>query len=134
MPDVQGVPTRCPQCGGTEFYDNTAPGAKKSPKGPDYKCKTKNCGEGFWLAKGAKATAPVPTVIQGQAAEEALTVRSIVASAITIPKAALRLAECVDAAAQYVVPAQVKHIGDASTEDLRAYAITLFIQTGGGGV
>jgi hypothetical protein len=48
----------CPNCGG-EMWDNTKD--KKNPKGPDYKCKDKNCIDphsgmttAIWLPKGAK--------------------------------------------------------------------------------
>jgi len=36
----------CPKCGG-EMWDNRV--SKKNPKGPDYKCKDKTCGEAIWL-------------------------------------------------------------------------------------
>ena len=38
----------CPKCG-SDMFDNTAPGAKKNPKGPDYKCKNKDCNHAIWL-------------------------------------------------------------------------------------
>lgn len=48
----------CPKCGGP-MWDNTVPGAKKSPKSPDYKCKDKECAEAVWLdKKTAKKPAP----------------------------------------------------------------------------
>ena len=50
----------CPQCGG-EMWDNTAPGAKKNPKGPDYKCKDKDCAHAVWLPKGTKPAAKAAT-------------------------------------------------------------------------
>ena len=43
----------CGKCGG-DVYDNTAPGAKKNPKGPDYKCKT--CGAAAWINKDKTIT------------------------------------------------------------------------------
>lgn len=55
----------CPQCGG-EMWDNTAPGAKKNPKGPDFKCKDKICAHAMWLPK-AKAATPVASKATVQA-------------------------------------------------------------------
>ena len=52
------APSGCPKCGG-EMWNNI--GNKKNPKGPDFKCKDKDCGEAVWLQKkGAKPAKPVP--------------------------------------------------------------------------
>lgn len=71
MPDVLEPITHCLKCGG-EVWDNRKD--KKNPKSPDFKCKDKDgCGEGYWLAKGAKA-APArtkPVIAQSYDAEEA---------------------------------------------------------------
>jgi hypothetical protein len=81
MPDVTEMPVRCTACGGTEFWDNR--NDKKNPKSPDFKCKDKDCNEGYWLAKGAKAAAPAPAARRlGPAAlptdaEESAQVRAI---------------------------------------------------------
>src|SRR5690242_20080191 len=49
--NIAGPITGCPVCG-SAVYDNTAPGAKKNPKGPDYKCKA-NGDHAFWIKRGA---------------------------------------------------------------------------------
>jgi len=65
----------CPVCNG-EMFDNTT--NKKNPRGPDYKCKDKNCkyeldkdsgmykpseyGTGVWLPKTRPATQTQPQV------------------------------------------------------------------------
>ena len=41
------------------MWDNSAPGAKKNPKGPDFKCKDKECNHAVWLPK-PKKTLPAP--------------------------------------------------------------------------
>ena len=53
MPNVMEPIDTCQKCGGP-VWDNRVD--KKNPKGPDFKCKDKDCGEGFWLgeAKGGK--------------------------------------------------------------------------------
>ena len=53
MPNVMEPIDTCQKCGGP-VWDNRVD--KKNPKGPDFKCKDKECGEGFWLgeAKGGK--------------------------------------------------------------------------------
>lgn len=43
------------------MWDNTAPGAKKNPKGPDYKCKDKNCNKAVWLKKTSSIPSSTPT-------------------------------------------------------------------------
>jgi len=48
----------CPKCGQSEMWDNTAPGAKKNPKSPDYKCKDQTCGHAIWQDKGSVKSAP----------------------------------------------------------------------------
>lgn len=53
----------CVKCG-SGVYDNRAD--KKNPKGPDFKCKSRSCGEGYWLAKG-RGHAPVKTTAPAQA-------------------------------------------------------------------
>lgn len=57
MAKILGPITECQKCGGP-VWDNRA--NKKNPKGPDYKCKDKNCNEAFWFdsAPLAKANAP----------------------------------------------------------------------------
>lgn len=52
----------CPKCGGTDHWDNRE--NKKNPRGPDFKCKNRNCGEGVWLdsqpqpTQSARSSAP----------------------------------------------------------------------------
>ena len=46
QPSNQGI--FCEFCDGP-VYDNTAPGAKRNPKAPDYKCKDKECGGAAWI-------------------------------------------------------------------------------------
>lgn len=41
----------CKFCNGP-CYDNTAPGAKRVESGPDYKCKSANCGAAAWFRDG----------------------------------------------------------------------------------
>ena len=55
MAKIQEPITACLKCSGP-VWDNR--GNKKSPKGPDFKCKDTDCAEGFWLdkPKGAVAT------------------------------------------------------------------------------
>ena len=43
----QGMPAKCSECGGTEFWDNTED--KPSPRHPDFKCKDRECKKAFWL-------------------------------------------------------------------------------------
>ena len=57
---------QCPKCNG-DMYDNTV--NKKNPKGPDYKCKNKDCkdekgyGTGVWVKKaGAPPMVGTPTL------------------------------------------------------------------------
>ena len=76
MPNVMEPIDKCQKCGGP-VWDNTAPGAKKSPKGPDYKCKDTDCAEAFWLgeAKGGKVrpkqeTRVASVIIVGMLAEK----------------------------------------------------------------
>lgn len=66
MPTIAEPIDACPKCG-AEVWDNR--NNKKSPKGPDFKCKA--CSEGFWLPKQsaprpsfAKPT-PAPQVAAG---------------------------------------------------------------------
>jgi len=42
-----GMPDECPDCGGTEFWDNSQD--KPSPRHPDFKCKDRECKKAFWL-------------------------------------------------------------------------------------
>jgi hypothetical protein len=42
-----GMPAKCPDCGGTEFWDNRAD--KPSPRHPDFKCKNRDCKKAFWV-------------------------------------------------------------------------------------
>lgn len=42
-----GMPAKCPECNGTEFWDNTED--KPSPRHPDFKCKNRDCQKAFWL-------------------------------------------------------------------------------------
>ena len=42
-----GMPHKCPDCGGTEFWDNRAD--KPSPRHPDFKCKNRDCKKAFWV-------------------------------------------------------------------------------------
>lgn len=50
---------QCPKCGGTEFWDNRL--TKKNPRGPDYRCKQRECGGAVWLTpKGGGAAAARP--------------------------------------------------------------------------
>jgi hypothetical protein len=43
----QAVPTVCPKCNKSPMWDNRKD--KKNPKGPDFKCKDKDCGHPIWL-------------------------------------------------------------------------------------
>jgi hypothetical protein len=45
------------------MYDNTGPGAKKTPKSPDYKCKSPSCGKAVWLEPPVRAVKPAPRAI-----------------------------------------------------------------------
>lgn len=50
VPDGDRQPDQsCGICGGATF-NNTAPGAKKKPTSPDYKCKNRECGAAMWLS------------------------------------------------------------------------------------
>lgn len=42
-----GMPAKCPDCDGTEFWDNTED--KPSPRHPDFKCKNRDCKKAFWV-------------------------------------------------------------------------------------
>lgn len=53
----------CEKCG-SEMWDNTAPGAKKNPKGPDYKCKNQDCGHAVWVHKEKPAPKTPPGLQQ----------------------------------------------------------------------
>lgn len=46
-PAIEGMPTVCRKCGGTEFWDNRD--RKRTPRSPDFRCKNKDCGNGVWL-------------------------------------------------------------------------------------
>mgnify|MGYP003131837231 FL=1 len=46
-PRAPGMPKNCPDCGGTEFWDNRAD--KPSPRHPDFKCKNRDCKKAFWV-------------------------------------------------------------------------------------
>lgn len=56
---------QCELCGG-EMWDNTV--NKKNPKGPDYKCKDKECGHAVWLKPKTTppATKPAPVAHNGE--------------------------------------------------------------------
>lgn len=56
MPNVDHVVEKCERCGHDKVWDNR--NSKRNPKAPDFKCANKECGEGYWLVKGA--TAPPP--------------------------------------------------------------------------
>jgi len=57
MPSIEKPISECLKCGGP-CWDNRQ--NKKSPKGPDFKCKDKDCGEAYWL-KDAKPAAKQTT-------------------------------------------------------------------------
>lgn len=46
----QGPPAQCPECGGTDFYDN------RGDKDPNWRCKRRSCGHR--IPVGAPAEAP----------------------------------------------------------------------------
>lgn len=49
---VDYLPAACPECGGTEVWDNRKDlpqyGGSRNPKSPHFKCANKSCGHGFW--------------------------------------------------------------------------------------
>lgn len=46
----------CPKCNNSEMWDNRV--NKRNPKGPDYRCKDKDCGHAIWIdAKPKKGEA-----------------------------------------------------------------------------
>lgn len=84
---------QCPVCQG-EMYDNTT--NKKNPKGPDYRCKDKNCkfqldpdtgeyvestfGTGVWLPKSNRRALPAPLVPQNNGHSEDLKAKAMLFS------------------------------------------------------
>lgn len=48
-------PPDCPECDGG-MWDNRE--NKRNPKGPDFKCKDRDCGKAIWLPKPATAPSP----------------------------------------------------------------------------
>lgn len=50
------APEKCPQCGGTEFYDNT--GDEK----PNWRCKNKKCGHKILVTESAEGQGTLPGV------------------------------------------------------------------------
>lgn len=68
MPTIEGPITECLKCGGP-LWDNRQ--NKKSPKGPDFKCRDKACDEAYWLPKQSAPKpsfakpAPAPQVAAG---------------------------------------------------------------------
>ena len=89
MPLIQVVPTKCDKCGQVGFWDNRVD--KKNPKGPDFKCKNKACGEGLWLKKGhvwsdADDDVQVVTTFKGPSTAPATTTTS--STGALVPKGA----------------------------------------------
>jgi hypothetical protein len=54
-PDPPPEGRACPECDG-RMWDNRE--NKRNPKGPDFKCKDRDCGKAIWLPKPAKAPSP----------------------------------------------------------------------------
>ena len=71
MPNITEPITECQKCGG-ELWDNRK--NKKNPKGPDFKCKDKDCGDAYWLktddSKPVKKSAPRPGITVNALAEK----------------------------------------------------------------
>jgi hypothetical protein len=55
--------TKCPKCG-SGVYDNR--GSEKSPKSPQFKCKSKECAEAFWLKSPEDGAAKAPAKAQSR--------------------------------------------------------------------
>ena len=89
MPDVYEPITVCQKCGKSQVWDNRQ--NKLNPKGPDFKCKDKNCAEGFWLKD------PKDGPGQGDKGESRAKQETQVASVITVGMLAEKMSEAHEA-------------------------------------
>ena len=124
------MPTECPKCGGSEFYDNRAENAERVARGekarPNFKCKNRSCDYAQWPPKQANGRPPVQQAPKPQAAPSAY-VGDLPgdAGAVDFQSLCKRYAECVGYVVNQIVPAlTAKDIGvDPATVSSMAAAI-----------